>query len=190
LFRLSLVNHLVAIAFYFFLLTIVNTMKYAAVFVLAAFAAVASAQIVDDRTPTPAPPPPTVPEIPSNSDVKCANFNVFSRCQEDNKRHISNCKTNEYACLCEHYKALALCYDQCADDPIVFGQKGSIESAAQSYCRAAPSTSTTSTSTPTQTVDDEDTEDDADDSSASHAHAVTGLLTGALTLTGLYAYLA
>jgi hypothetical protein len=86
------------------------------------------------------------------SDVPTIMFSLAG--QEDHKRFISRCDKNDYACLCEHYKALALCYDQCLDDPVIYGQKGSVESAADSYCRNARVTTTsTRRSTPTSTSD-------------------------------------
>lgn len=114
----------------------------------------------------------------------CAGQNVLVACLSTQGSRIAQCKTLDYACMCQVQADVLQCYDQCPNDI----NRSTEQSKLTAYCVAASATASVatptaastfsvetsgSTASPTETGDDDATPTDTSDGT-SETETATG----------------
>ncbi|KAK6499236.1 hypothetical protein TWF506_003863 [Arthrobotrys conoides] len=115
----------------------------------------------------------------------CAGQNVLIACLGSQAGRIAQCKTLDYACMCQIQADVLQCYDQCPNDI----NRSTEQSKLTAYCvaasAAAPAPTQTSASTfvvqttgssasPTETGDEDATPTDTSDGTSTETDGPTG----------------
>ncbi|GAP84506.1 putative GPI anchored serine-threonine rich protein [Rosellinia necatrix] len=80
----------------------------------------------------------------------CGAQSIVDACLETTQSYLSQCGTQDFACLCEKYTTIMTCFNNCPNDD----RRYATDSQRQLYCANAsafPSTTTTTANTATQT---------------------------------------
>ncbi|CAG8586330.1 6530_t:CDS:2 [Ambispora gerdemannii] len=86
------------------------------------------------------------------SEAACAAQLQQDSCVSTLKNAINSCVATDYGCLCQKYKDLRVCYNQCPSDPQSKSDAAGVDGSITTYCIAASDASSRASATQTSST--------------------------------------